>query len=169
VPEHLHSPWRSTYLESPRDGACVFCDKQADPQRDRENLVVWRGRTVFTVLNLYPYNAGHLLVCPYRHVPDLLDLDAAEREETWSAVLAAREWLERAFQPQGYNIGVNLGEAGGAGIASHVHVHVIPRWRGDTNFIATSGDVRVVSKRLEDCFDRLQEAQVKAAPDGEGS
>ena len=161
--ERLWSPWRSQYIEGPKglegDGACVFCTKANDVQRDAERMVVLRGKTAYACMNLFPYNAGHLLVNPYRHVAGLEELTTDEYRELFEMVRDSQALLVRALSPGGFNIGINLGAAAGAGIAGHLHVHVIPRWGGDTNFMPTAAEVRVISQNMQDCYDRILRAR----------
>jgi ATP adenylyltransferase len=145
--ERLWAPWRLTYLEAPPDdGGCVFCTK---PElSDEEALIVHRGEHCYAVLNLYPYGSGHLMIVPYRHVASPGELDGAERMEMWDLLERSLQALEQALSAQGHNVGLNLGGAAGAGIADHLHLHVVPRWRGDVNFMPVLGNVRVMPQLL---------------------
>ena len=148
--ERLWAPWRLTYLEGPKDddGACVFCTK---PElSDEDALIVHRGEHCYVVLNLYPYTNGHLMVLPYRHVATPGELDGAERTELWELLDHSLGALSAALSAQGHNVGLNLGAAAGAGIADHLHLHVVPRWRGDVNFMPALADVRVMPQLLEE-------------------
>lgn len=146
------------YIKGPeRHEKCFLCDASEDPEeKDEENLIVARGEHVFVILNLYPYNTGHLMVAPYRHVGELDDLTHEELDEVWSwtrrSVAAHRE----ASQPQGFNIGINLGAVAGAGIPGHFHLHVVPRWGGDTNFMPVVGETRVLPELLAQTYERLR-------------
>ena len=157
--DRLYSPWRYGYVTStsqPVDG-CVFCGAgAADP------LVVARGVSAFVILNLYPYNSGHLMVVPARHVASLAELSADELAELMALVQRAEIVLTEVYRPQGINVGLNLGRAAGAGIADHLHIHLVPRWTGDTNFMSVVGATRVLpeevpasAERLRPVFDRL--------------
>jgi ATP adenylyltransferase len=159
--EHLRSPWRLAYVTgaSGAGPACIFCDA-ADPGRDA--LIVARGQCSFVILNLYPYNNGHLMVVPNRHVATLQATTAEERDELMRFVRYAEMALTEAYQPQGINIGINLGRPAGAGVLDHLHVHLVPRWSGDTNFMTVVGNVRVLpedlgesARRLRPIFERL--------------
>jgi ATP adenylyltransferase len=160
--DRLYSPWRLFYVTSadkPRTG-CIFCDA-ADAALQAE-LVVERGQSAFVILNLYPYNSGHVMVVPNRHVATLGELDRAELAELMLLVQRAERALTDVYAPQGLNVGINIGKAAGAGMADHLHVHVVPRWAGDTNFMSTVGDVRVLpeevpvsASRLRAAFERL--------------
>ena len=143
-----------TDLDTP--SGCPFCLAPKKPVD--EGLVVARGRTVFAVLNLYPYNPGHLMVCPYRHVADYTDLDEPETVELSQFTQAAMRVIRRVSGPQGFNLGLNQGHVGGAGIAAHVHQHVVPRWGGDTNFMPIVGHTRVLPQLLADARAELAAA-----------
>ena len=151
--DRLYSPWRYGYVTStsqPVDG-CVFCGAvAADP------LVIARGVSAFVILNLYPYNSGHLMVVPARHVASLAELSADELAELMTLVQRAEIALTDVYRPQGINVGLNLGRAAGAGIADHLHIHLVPRWLGDTNFMPLIGEVKVLSEHLETTRARLQ-------------
>lgn len=161
--DRLWSPWRLAYItgaSGPGPAPCIFC--AALDRRDAEPLLLFRGETCFIVLNLYPYNNGHLMVAPTRHVATLAGLDERELSELMRLTQRAEIAIEEAYQPQGMNIGVNLGRSGGAGVVDHVHVHVVPRWTGDTNFMTIVGETRVLAedlaataKRLRPIFERL--------------
>ena len=153
--DHLWSPWRYRYV-SRADGAtgCVFCDKGA-PGKDRENLVLFRGKFNFVLLNLYPYTNGHMMVAPYAHVATLEEADTATLAEMMELTRAAERSLRSTYQPQGINIGMNIGECAGAGVAGPIHMHVLPRWPGDVNFMTTVGETRVMPESLEITYDKL--------------
>jgi ATP adenylyltransferase len=156
--DRLYSPWRLSYVTSadkPRTG-CIFCDA-ADAALQAE-LVVDRGQSAFVILNLYPYNSGHVMVVPNRHVATLGELDRAELAELMLLVQRAERALTDVYAPQGLNVGINIGKAAGAGMADHLHVHVVPRWAGDTNFMSTVGDVRVLPEEVPVSASRLRAA-----------
>ena len=161
--DHLWSPWRLAYIVGERAvEGCVFCNALADG--DEATLIVFRGQTCFVILNLYPYNSGHVMVVPNRHVATLGELDRAELAELMLLVQRAERALTDVYAPQGLNVGINIGKAAGAGMADHLHVHVVPRWAGDTNFMSTVGDVRVLpeevpvsASRLRTAFERQRE------------
>ncbi len=139
-------------------GACVFCRLASSGAPSEDNGVVWRGRTVFVVLNAYPYASGHVLILPLRHVADLAELGDDEAEELWQATRLAVRALSAAYDPDGLNVGANLGRAAGAGIPGHLHLHALPRWSGDTNFMTSVGGVRVLPEALTDSWRRLRGA-----------
>lgn len=139
-----------------RDAGCIFC--LAVAQEDSpENLIVKRGKTAFVILNRFPYTSGHLMVVPYQHTSDLGSLSSVCRCEMMELVNASIEVLKQVYHPQGFNLGMNLGEPAGAGIADHLHMHIVPRWSGDTNFMSTVGGVRVLPEELEQTYRRLKE------------
>lgn len=151
--QRLWTPHRLAYIESdkpgdPAGGECPFCT--APGRDDADGLIVHRGRTCYVVLNLFPYNPGHLLVCPYRHVSGYLDLTADEVDEFTALTQDAIRALQRSSHPQGFNIGMNQGQVAGAGIVGHLHQHVVPRWGGDMNFFPIVAQTKAVPKLLDD-------------------
>ena len=139
-----------------RHEGCFLCDAaQASPEDDESNLVVARGELAFVILNLYPYNTGHVMVAPFRHVGELDDLEQEELDEVWVWTRRAVTALRATSQPHGFNIGINLGEAAGAGVPGHFHMHVVPRWGGDTNFMPVVGDAKVLPEMLSETYARL--------------
>lgn len=156
--ERLWSPWRYRYVSkaTPAD-ACIFCAKHAG-RNDEENLIVHRGRHNFILLNLYPYTTGHLMVAPYAHVAMLDELPAEAAAELMELTQAAVRRLREVYRPHGLNVGMNLGECAGAGIAGHLHMHILPRWPGDANFMTTIGETRVMPEELPETWRRLSEA-----------
>jgi ATP adenylyltransferase len=153
--ERLWSPWRNAYVtRKGDDSACPFCDAlTADEGRE---LIVDEGPTCFVILNLYPYNSGHLMVVPRRHVGTLAALDAVELSEMAASTRRAEMALTEAYEPQGINLGMNLGRPAGAGILDHLHIHLVPRWTGDTNFMSVVGHVRVLPEELPRTAERLR-------------
>jgi diadenosine tetraphosphate (Ap4A) HIT family hydrolase len=168
--DRMWAGWRSAYVAAAGNGALagegsVFRRILESGLPDDETHVVWRGSTVFAILNAYPYTPGHLLVMPYREVAELEGLTDAESAELWSAVRAAVVAVTRAYSPQGVNVGANLGEAAGAGVPSHLHLHVLPRWNADSNFMTAVAEVRVLPEALGDSWRKLRDAW----PSGSGS
>ncbi|HSV74612.1 MAG TPA: HIT domain-containing protein [Chthonomonadales bacterium] len=156
--DRLWAPWRHAYVESAAPvGGCIFCDFPAE-ERDAERFIVRRGQHTFVLLNAYPYSNGHLMVTPYRHIASVGDLNDAESLELMQHVQACVAALRKAFRPDGFNVGMNLGRVAGAGIDSHVHVHVVPRWNGDTSFMTVVGEVRVIPMAMDAAYDRLKDA-----------
>ncbi|WP_031513123.1 HIT family protein [Desulfofalx alkaliphila] len=155
--ERIWAPWRTVYIGKDHGSQCIFCDK-LESANDEENHVLLRGDKTFVCLNIYPYNNGHLLIAPKRHVGDITDLDEEESLELFQMTQKMVALLRKAFNPEGFNVGVNLGKIAGAGVPGHFHIHVVPRWGGDTNFMPVIGDVRVISEGLNMTFEKLKEA-----------
>ncbi len=157
--EKLWSPWRSQYIESFKEKNekynCIFCSAREDDINDKNSLVVLKGKNTFIVLNLYPYNNGHLMVVPYKHINTLADLNDEEKIEIFNNIELSVKALKKISSPDAFNIGVNLGRAAGAGIDDHIHFHVVPRWNGDTNFMPVLGEVKVLSQDLLDTKNKL--------------
>ena len=145
------------YIENitPEDG-CIFCDRPKLPDGP-ENLIVGRSQRAYVILNRFPYTSGHLMIVPFAHQPSLEMLDEATRAEMMELMTRAVEVLRLVYRPQGFNLGANIGELAGAGIADHVHLHVVPRWAGDTNFMTALGDTRVIPESLEETYRRVRE------------
>ena len=145
----LWAPWRLEYIQqADEQPGCIFC--LAAAADDESGLVVQRGRTAFVILNKFPYSSGHLMVSPYRHVPSLEALDDEESLELMRLTRRSLAALREAYRPDGFNVGVNEGKVAGAGVADHLHLHVVPRWEGDTNFMPVTGNARVLSETLAD-------------------
>ncbi len=155
--QRLWSPWRFGYIsEGTRTDGCPFCELPArGSERDRESLIVHRGQHAYVIFNAYPYNPGHLMVCPYEHLGELEDLPDEVAAEIWQLGRRAVAVLKERVFCQGVNLGMNLGSAGGAGIAEHLHLHAVPRWSGDTNFISVLGSTRVLPRALEEMYDEV--------------
>ncbi len=152
----LWAPWRLRYIEQARTPqACIFCQK-AKERRDFENLILKRGKTCFTIMNLYPYTNGHLMVAPYRHTDEFDDLTAAESLELLHDISQSIRILKQGIRPDGFNVGLNLGKVAGAGVEGHLHFHIVPRWQGDSNFMPVLGEVRVIPEHIETTFRRLK-------------
>lgn len=160
--ENLWAPWRMKYIKGAGGSGNIFVDLPAQDD-DRKNLILLRGKTCFIILNAFPYTSGHLMVAPYRQTNDLPSMSDEELLEINQFVAKAVKWLQIVFNPQGFNIGVNVGSAAGAGIPVHLHWHVVPRWSGDTNFMTTVGEVRVIPFTLEDTYDKLREVIARDA------
>lgn len=154
----LWTPWRSVYMRQKKDrGRCIFCDAAAAPAADEQNLVVSRGVLSFVLLNRYPYTSGHLMIAPYAHVSRLAGASAETTSEMMSFTRRAEQVLEAAYRPDGLNLGMNLGEAAGAGIEEHIHMHVLPRWKGDANFMTSVGDTRIIPEALDETYRKLRD------------
>jgi ATP adenylyltransferase len=158
-PKHLWAPWRMSYItgiDSKKDEGCIFCSKpRQDSSRDKDNLLLHRGKTCFVLMNLFPYNNGHLMVIPCKHTSDILDIDVETSSELWDLISKSKRALDRVMHPDGFNIGMNLGRTAGAGIDQHLHMHIVPRWNGDTNFMPVVGETKVISQALSDTYDAL--------------
>ncbi|BEH10320.1 MULTISPECIES: HIT family protein [Geobacter] len=152
--ERVWAPWRMEYLVDEKPAGCIFCPG-AGQAGDRERLILHRTPLSLVMLNRYPYTNGHLMVAPLRHTADMDSLSDAEMLDLFRTVRLCRSILRDAASPNGYNIGINLGKAAGAGVDDHLHVHVVPRWNGDTNFMGVVADLRVVPEGLQAAWDRL--------------
>lgn len=153
--ERLWAPWRIQYILGEKPEGCILCDLPAQ-NNDVENYILYRGKTNFIMLNGFPYNPGHLLIAPYRHIDTPEKLSEEERNEHFQLVTHSLEVLKKTFQPGGFNIGANIGSIAGAGIDDHFHSHIVPRWQGDTNYIPVLADLRVVPQALADTYQELQ-------------
>ena len=157
--DYLWSPWRYRYLIEPtRNRDCIFCTIGAHPEHDEEQLVVFRGIANFVVLNRFPYTSGHLMVVPYLHSPDLAGIEPETASELMALTRAAEQHLRSIYKPDGLNLGMNIGESAGAGIAGHIHMHVLPRWSGDANFMTTVAETRILPEELNVTWQRLRKA-----------
>jgi ATP adenylyltransferase len=154
--ERLWAPWRLEYIKGDTPGECIFCAKPA--LDDESALIVHRGERCFVMLNAYPYTSGHVMVAPHLHTADLAALDEPTSHELFALTQRSLQAIAAAYAPEGFNVGANLGSVAGAGIADHVHMHVVPRWEGDTNFMPVVGEVRVLPQSLEDTHRTLKEA-----------
>lgn len=155
--DRLWTPWRYTYLSGAPVPECIFCEKHRQ-SADDDNFIVYRGGRCFVLLNLYPYNNGHLMIAPYEHVATLEAADAATLAEMMSLTQAAERHLRATYRAPGYNLGMNIGASAGAGVAGHIHMHVLPRWPGDVNFMTAIGETRVLPEDLRTTWTRLREA-----------
>jgi len=156
--DHLWTPWRMNYIKSDKSsGGCVFCNALQYNQ-DEEMLIVARGSYNFIILNRFPYNSGHLMVVPYVHKSSLETLDPETRVEMIEMVSRAEQILNQVYSPQGFNMGINIGKSAGAGIDTHIHFHVVPRWEGDANFMSTLGETRVLPEELTESYRRIKAA-----------
>ncbi len=161
----LWAGWRLTYLEASSEdpesgetGVCIFCRILASEEPPEQTYVVWRDDSCAVLLNAFPYTSGHLMVMPVRHVADLADCSPGEAARVWEVVGDAVMAVRAAYSPEGFNVGANLGKAAGAGVPGHLHVHCVPRWSGDTNFMTTLAETRVLPEALPSTFDRVRAA-----------
>jgi ATP adenylyltransferase len=158
VRDVLWAPWRKGYVIQPnKDKTCLFCRVKRE-KKDRENLILFRAKTAFIILNRFPYNNGHLMVVPNRHLKDLSALKPEEINDLFSLVKKATKGLKKVLKPEGLNLGLNLGKAAGAGIAGHLHIHVVPRWAGDTNFMPAVSGVKSLPDSLDALYEELSHA-----------
>lgn len=155
--EHLWAPWRMAYIDpsGAKEQGCIFCVKPQE-DHDEENLILYRGARCFVLMNLFPYNNGHLMIAPYAHVPDIERLDAETLTEMMLTAQKSLAALRAAMRPDGFNMGINQGTVAGAGIADHVHFHVVPRWNGDTNFMPVLADTKVMPDYLRNTYRQLK-------------
>jgi ATP adenylyltransferase len=155
--KQVWAPWRMAYLNSSEKvHGCIFCAK-AHENRDEDNYVVFRSERCFALLNLYPYNSGHLLVVPYQHTGQFSEVEAETVADMFGTAQRAQQVIDHVMRPQGYNMGVNQGEAAGAGITDHIHLHIVPRWNGDTNFMPVLADAKVMPELLTATAAKLRE------------
>lgn len=156
--EHLWTPWRMRYINEHKGyDSCVFCVAQ-ELEDCFENLIIFRGEQAFVILNRYPYNNGHLMVVPNQHVDRLEDIPPEVQEEMMILATKATIVLRKLYHPHGFNLGINIGSAAGAGIAEHLHLHIVPRWSGDNNFVSVIGQTRVLPEELSETYQRIYDA-----------
>lgn len=152
----IWAPWRKKYITGETEPEeCIFCSKAAS-NKDRENYLILRGKTSFAMLNLYPYNNGHILIAPYRHTGDPLSLTPEESLEIFDILKIYIKIINEKMRPEGFNMGMNIGRSAGAGIEDHIHMHLLPRWTGDTNFMPAFGGAKVISESLDSVYDKLK-------------
>jgi ATP adenylyltransferase len=153
---HLWSPWRMEYIENDnKEEGCIFCIAH-EMQDSAQNLIAFRGERAYVILNRYPYTSGHLMVVPFEHKANLEELDPPTRAEMMELTTRCMTVLRHVYNPQAFNMGANIGEAAGAGVKEHVHIHIVPRWLGDTNFMSAVGETRVLPELLEDTYQRVR-------------
>jgi len=151
----LWAPWRMSYINGQKEKRCVLCAIARNKKNDKKNFVLLRGEYAFSVLNLYPYNNGHFMVCPLRHIKNLEDLNSHEISELFTLLKKTKKMTNQTLRPHAYNIGINIGEAAGAGIAGHLHIHAVPRWAGDTNFMPVTAHTKVIPQSLVSLYKKL--------------
>jgi len=150
----LWAPWRMDYILGKKKGGCIFCSKPTE-DRDEENLILFRGRVAFVMMNKFPYNNGHLMLVPKRHCSGFEELNDRELQELFDLMKTSVRVLKSTLRPHGFNIGINIGVAGGAGVA-HLHFHIVPRWTGDTNFMPVLGETKIIPQYLEETYKKLR-------------
>ncbi len=154
--ENIWAPWRKEFILSKKEENCFFCTAIKDNQ-DRKNLVLYRGKECFCILNKYPYNSGHLMVAPKMHKDDLSKLNDSELLELLTLTRDVKNILGKKLKPEGFNLGINFGKVAGAGVEDHIHLHLVPRWKGDTNFMPVIAETKVIPQSLEDLYLELKE------------
>jgi len=153
--QHLWAPWRMNYVAGKKPDGCIFCIKVGQ-SRDEENHILYRAQHNFVILNAYPYNSGHLMVVPYEHLSCITELSDEQREEMFVIAQGCAQLLKEHLHAEGVNLGMNIGEAAGAGIDQHLHLHVVPRWNGDTNYMTTVAGTRIVPQDLDETYESLK-------------
>jgi len=153
--EQIWAPWRIEYIQMEKPKGCILCQKPKQ-KNDAANYILYRGDKNFVIMNSFPYNPGHLMIAPYRHVANLDELTNEELHEHFEIVSRSIKVLRQLFEPGGFNLGINMGKSAGAGIEDHVHTHVVPRWQGDTNFMPIISDTRVIPEALAETYNRLK-------------
>ena len=151
----LWAPWRIDYIRTPKEEGCVFC-KKSGSDKDRDNLLLFRGEEFFILMNLYPYTNGHIMISPYSHTSEMNDFSIEGNQELMTLTNQSMEILKESIGAEGFNFGANLGKAGGAGIEEHIHYHIVPRWAGDTNFMPVIGNSKVIVEGLWESWDNLK-------------
>lgn len=150
---NIWAPWRIEYITSPKNSSCIFCSESPEQSR----LIITKGRLCFAVMNRFPYTAGHCMVVPYRHVGDITELNPDELTEIMTLSQSIVIAMRTSLNPDGFNLGFNIGTAAGAGIDDHVHMHIVPRWKGDTNFMPVISDVHIISEHIDDTCKKIRE------------
>ncbi len=161
--KQIFAPWRIKYIESPKFEGCIFC--KFKNEEDEKRLILFRGEKCFVIMNNYPYNPGHVMIAPYEHKAKLYELNDAEKLEMMKLAEKMIRVIEFTMKPDGFNLGINLGKVAGAGIEDHIHLHIVPRWNGDTNFMPVLADVKVIPEAIEDTYKKLRNALMNKADD----
>jgi len=166
MPHALYAPWRLDYIKSVSDGPpdCFLCTSAREPEKDAANLILARSERCLLMLNKFPYVNGHLLVAPYRHAPTPPECTPHGPPPMMELLTPRQNALALAMNPQGYNVGINIGKCAGAGVPGHVHAHIVPRWNGDINFISIIGNVRIIPQAIEEAYAQLKDAVQSLAP-----
>jgi len=163
--KRIWAPWRIEYITNPKEKGCIFC-KFPKEQNDREQFILHRGKTCFIIMNYYPYNNGHLMIAPYLHTSDLSNLDDQTKIEMFDLIDLSIKALKAKLNAEGFNIGINLGQVAGAGVKDHLHIHIVPRWQGDTNFMPVLGNSKVICQELHETWEALKEYFEKKLSNG---
>ncbi|MDK2791572.1 MAG: adenylyltransferase [Deferribacteres bacterium] len=158
--KRIWAPWRMRYIDGThQDKGCIFCTKpEEDISKDRENLILYRGKKAFIIMNLFPYTNGHVMVTPYKHTGNIEELDNEEILEVMRLTQFVVKAMKSIINPEGFNIGFNIGRPAGAGVVDHIHMHIVPRWVGDTNFMPLLAETKVISEHIFDTYDKLKKA-----------
>jgi ATP adenylyltransferase len=154
--KRLWAPWRIEYILGEKEGKCIFCEKPQQ-EKDEDNYILFRGKRCLVMLNAYPYNNGHLMIAPYRHIDSVESLEDDEAKEIMEILSRMITLLKKVLRPEGFNVGMNLGSVAGAGIVDHLHLHVVPRWKGDTNFMPLISNTKIISESLHKTYQKLKE------------
>lgn len=154
--KRLWAPWRIEYILREEGNECIFCRKSKD-NKDKENYILLRGKKCMVILNTYPYNNGHLMIVPYRHIGSVEDLEESEAQEMMKLLSLMTASLRKVLNPNGFNVGMNLGDIAGAGIVDHLHLHIVPRWKGDCNFMPVLSDTKIIPEALQQTYQKLKE------------
>ncbi len=161
--KRLWAPWRMKYILGEKSKECIFCQK-LNENRDEENYILFRKKNCFVILNTFPYNNGHLMIIPNRHLQDFEEMENELLNELMITIKESVSLLKETIKPEGFNIGINMGKIAGAGIGEHFHIHIIPRWPGDTNFMPTIAQTKVISQTLKETYDKLRETYLAKKP-----
>ena len=160
--QRIWAPWRIEYIKQPKSNKCILCTIPKKPrEKDRENLLLYRGKKAYVMMNRYPYNNGHLMIVPYKHVKNIIDLSYDELLEIHRIIKLSIEALDKAMHPHGFNIGANIGAVAGAGIEDHFHIHIVPRWIGDTNFMPILANTKIMVEYLNETYDKIEKELLK--------
>ncbi len=162
--QKLWAPWRIEYIIGPKEPGCIFCNR-VNRNQDREDLILFRGKRAFVIMNKYPYNNGHLMIVPYKHTSALEELDQEDVLELHQLLVFSQKNLQALMNPQGFNIGLNIGQCAGAGIKEHLHYHIVPRWNGDVNFMPVFSDTKVINEFLLETYNKLKK-YFEISPEG---
>ncbi len=154
--KRLWAPWRVEYILAEKESKCIFCEKPRQ-EKDEDNYILFRGKRCLVMLNAYPYNNGHLMIAPYRHLDSVEDLEDDEAREMMEILSRMITLLKKVLRPEGFNVGMNLGSVAGAGIVDHLHLHLVPRWKGDTNFMPLISNTKIISESLHKTYQKLKE------------
>jgi len=165
--KYLWAPWRMDYILGKKKDACIFCGRPSK-KGDEANLILYRSVYAFVMMNKFPYNNGHLMVIPKRHCPDLEPLDDQEIKDLLFLLKASTRVLKKTLHPEGFNIGMNIGKIGGAGVDDHVHFHIVPRWTGDTNFMPVLAETKIIPEYLTRTYQKLHDAFIESLPSVRG-